>query len=153
MNPLSGAPPAAGGPAPGPGPIIDTGPSSAGETSTLTHRNRRRSSKSGLLAWYSGGGGVLLLIVIIVLKLVLYGVAETAYERECENVRWEAYDRYAAYGSRDYVTATVDMFHEDCVADATEGGFRRTAKLDRTHYFALMDLIFEELRRQNSTGS
>jgi hypothetical protein len=106
-----------------------------------------------MFAWLSGGGGVVLLLIILFVKLLpllLDGVAATAYEEACEDVRWEAYDRYAPYGSRDYVTATVDTFHEDCVAEATD---RRTAELDRRHYFAVMDVIFDELRKRNMSGS
>jgi hypothetical protein len=118
----------------------------------MHHRARRRSSKGGLLALFSGGGGVVLLVVIIVVKLVLYGVAETAYERDCEDVRWQAYDRYAAYGSDDYVAEVVDTLHNDVVAAATEDRYRSTAKLNRRLYFEIMDAAFDELSGQGASG-
>jgi len=151
MNPMPGAPPAPGGPAAGPGPIVDTGDSHSGGSSVMQERSRRRSSK-GLIAWYSGGGGVVVLVIIILLKLFVYGAANAAYDQACEDVRWEAYNRYAVYGSPDYVQATVDTFHEDCIYEATDGPYSRTPKLDRRYYFELMDFIFEKRRQQSRSG-
>ena len=91
---------------------------------------------------------MVLVVIVIVLKLVIYGAAESAYVQDCEDVRQEAYTRYASYGSRAFVTEVIDTVHEDCVAGATESGYRRTTKLNRRQYFALMDMVFSEVQRR-----
>ena len=83
-----------------------------------------------------------MILILIVFRLVLYGAAEAVYLEQCEELRLEAYERYANRGSAEFVQATVDRHHDECVDAATRRRYRRGAELDRSKYFSEMDWRF-----------